>query len=457
MNPTANTHTFDTKDATGLIPIDPAFKAIVKTLLFEAVERLNVGSCAIMLNGLKHDQLYYLVLNSHPNNLQPKASTDATPDSSNRPDALDKKTHHAAAEFIISTELPLVTTPERLRAHESISIPIDYDGHRIGYLITSICTAVYGATSSSDSQGVLMTGLTKVIDELCVLIKRYQIRHKLLNLYGDQQYWIGGSRALRELDQLIEKLAQTTMPIIIRGNKGTGKLLAARALHCHATQGFAPFIESPCEDWHPDTIEQTLAELWSYAKGGTLLIRNIDLLSSTSFSALSGFYATKKESSDASMQPIKFVLTLSQYHARELDNNNTLVNWLEFDCLELRLPNLQERHADIRLLCQHYINEYKLDVNFNFSDDAWQLLTEFSWPENVHQLQKLLQKLAIMVDSSCVRASMLLQIFPSMDEVSLNRKAFNLPHFSSPLASTTSGFDHTINTDYFRANAHRTN
>src|SRR5690606_30618152 len=155
------------------------------------------------------------------------------------------------------------------------------------------------------------------------------------------------SEALRKLDQQIAKLADAPMPVVIRGEKGTGKLLAARALHCHNRTDYTPFIESSCEEWETATVGKILPELWAYAKGGTLFLRNVDRLEPEGFALLQDFWSNKlslreQESPDQvanSLYP-RLVVTLS---SEPLNHNTseTLVPWLEFNFVELRLPRLQ--------------------------------------------------------------------------------------------------------------------
>src|SRR5690606_7988137 len=79
------------------------------------------------------------------------------------------------------------------------------------------------------------------------------------------------------------------------------------------------------------------------------------------------------------------------------------------------LPRLNERRMDVRTLSRYFIDEYHLDIDFDFSEDAWQLLESFHWPENVQQLKRLIQKLAVLVEEPQVSAALLLQLFPSLE------------------------------------------
>lgn len=380
-----------------LVPIDSSFIPTVKAILHSAVERLHLVNAACMLRAINDPHHRYLVIGEDLTGVE---LLNADPEE----------------EFIVSTELPMAPRNTRLTTHELVSIPININDQRLGYLLASARTA---AISSSE----LEAGMAQLAHELVCLVLRYQTHFRIMAAYGRQAYWMGTSEALRKLDQHIAKLADAPMPIVIRGEKGTGKLLAARALHCHNRTDYTPFIESSCEEWDTATVGKILPELWAYAKGGTLFLRNIDKLEPEGFALLQDFWATRSaqreqehlDRGDKSLNT-RLLVTLS-CEPLGLNANETLAPWLEFNFLELCLPRLQERRDDIRLLGQYFIEEYFLDIKFDFTEDAWQILEAYSWPKNVQQLKRLIQKLAIMVEQPLVSAPLLLQLFPSLDAV----------------------------------------
>ena len=155
---------------------------------------------------------------------------------------------------------------------------------RLGYLVAQI------APTTTSPPEVLSRELALVADEIIRTIGRYQTRYRAIHIYGDQSYWIGNSKALRQLDQRIDALAKGTLPVLIRANKGSGKVIAARSLHCLSRADTAPFIESDCKEWEEGAAENILQSLHTYARGGTLFVRNIDVLSNAGFQMLRSFW-----------------------------------------------------------------------------------------------------------------------------------------------------------------------
>jgi DNA-binding NtrC family response regulator len=245
-----------------------------------------------------------------------------------------------------------------------------------------------------------------LVTEVGSIITRYQTRYRAIFIYGDQGYWIGNSVALRQLDKRIEQLKDVTKPILIRGNKGTGKSIAARSIHCSRHKGILPFIESSCNEWEEEAAASILQALYTYAKGGTLYLRNIDSLSSDNLRVLQRFWSTIKQELEikGAKESVAIIFSVSRKHYA---STSDLSDWLKINTVELVLPDLAERREDLRDLVSFYIRDYTLSMEFDFTDHAWRLLEAFSWRENVTQLKRVIQKVALVADEPLVPVSLL--------------------------------------------------
>src|SRR5690606_10069818 len=145
-------------------------------------------------------------------------------------------------------------------------------------------------------------------------IGRYQTRYRAIHIYGDQHYWVGNSKALRQLDQRIDQLAKGSQPVLIRADKGSGKVIAARSLHCLSRADTAPFIESDCREWEQGGAAGILQSLHTYAKGGTLFLRNIDVLSRSEFQSLCNFWKQAAVTRFDNSYSLRLIMSLSSQH-----------------------------------------------------------------------------------------------------------------------------------------------
>jgi DNA-binding NtrC family response regulator len=194
---------------------------------------------------------------------------------------------------------------------------------------------------------------------------------------------------LRQLDQRIDRLAKVNLPVVIRGDKGTGKIIAARSLHCLRYSDMVPFIESDCREWQESAVLSILQSLYTYAKGGTLFLRNLDKLSVNSALVLRSFMGQKQAVNEVDGQ-LRLLLSLS---SRDVQCAAGLSQWLGEQAIDLCLPTLHERREDVRDLAHFFMREQIHTQEFDFTDDAWQLLEMLHWEENVDQLKRLVQTL----------------------------------------------------------------
>ncbi|MET0355907.1 MAG: sigma 54-interacting transcriptional regulator [Cellvibrio sp.] len=376
---------FDEQSGAKWVPINKSFIALAKIILQAAAERMEIKTIAVTLRCITHQGYHHLLLANEE--LETSASALGS-----------------VEEFIISNEDSLTPKGKRFSETESVSVPLDYQERRLGYVLASVPEIAESATNRSPR--ALEAELHIVVSEIGSIITRYQTRYRAIFIYGDQGYWIGNSMALRQLDKRIEQLKDITRPILIRGNKGTGKCIAARSIHCSRHKGILPFIESSCNEWEEGAAASILQALYTYAKGGTLYLRNIDFLSPDNLRILQRFWgsiqgemAVKGAAESAAM-----IFSVSRRHYA---SKSDLSEWLKINTVELLLPDLAERREDLRDLVSFYIRDYTLSVEFDFTDHAWRLLESYSWRENVTQLRQVIQKVALIAEEPLVSVSLL--------------------------------------------------
>lgn len=371
------------------VPVNKSFVTLVTIILRAAAERMGLASLSVTLRCVSHQGYRHLVLVNNPADI-PMASIGHVD------------------EFIISSDTSLRCASDRLDVDTAFTLAMDYERQRLGYLLAQPSTATAPVSIEQ-----LKQNLEGVIDELVRVIKRYQSRYRAIYIYGDQYYWIGHSQALRQTEQRIELLAKSSRPVVIRGDKGTGKVIAARALHSQAHADMTPFIESDCAEWQESAVQSILNSLCTYALGGSLLLRNIDRLTPTAFAALQHFWALRFKLNR--VQEARLLMTLS---SAEAAGPQGLRNWLEDIAHDLRLPRLQERREDVRDLARYFMRELGLAADMDFTHDAWSLLEMLHWRENVDQLYRLLQTLGLVCSEFPISLSQLEEYLPPQEAFS---------------------------------------
>jgi transcriptional regulator with PAS, ATPase and Fis domain len=362
------------------VPVNKSFIGLNKLILRAAVERLGLAHAAITLRSIHHQGHRHLLLVNNERDLQ-IASAGRVDD------------------FIISTQQVSASPFEDFTADTSVSLPLNFQQshgqpQRLGYLVAQLAPAV------SFSREQIQKELAMVADEIMRTIGRYQTRYRAIHIYGDQHFWVGNSKALRQLDQRIDQLAKGNPAVLIRADNGRGKVIAARSLHCLSRADTAPFIESDCREWEEGGAAKTLQSLHAYANGGTLFLRNIDALSHAEFQALGKFWSRAAATRFDGTYSLRLVMSLSR---REVPLESSQSQWLAQNTEELLLPDLSDRRDDVRDLAQFYIREFALSPEFDLTEDAWALLA--SQPlTSVEELKSLIQTLALRVDGKLISA-----------------------------------------------------
>lgn len=374
-------HKFNQSTTAKWVPVNKSFISLNKIILRAAVERLGVAHIAITLRCVTHQGYRHLLLVNDERDLQIAAAG-------------------RVEDFIISTQEVNASPFEYFDAETAISLPLNFkppqgQAQRLGYLVAQI------APDISLTREQLLKELTLVADEIIRTIGRYQTRYRAIHIYGDQSYWVGNSKALRQLDQRIDQLAKGTQPVLIRADKGSGKVIAARSLHCLSRADTAPFIESDCREWEEGAAAGILQSLHTYAKGGTLFLRNIDVLSRNEFQSLCNFWKHAATARFDGNYSLRLIMSLSCLDARLASFQ---IQWLVQNTQELLLPNLWDRREDVRDLAQFYIREFALSAEFDLTEDAWQLLESHQELISVEQLKALIQTLSLATDGKLVSA-----------------------------------------------------
>lgn len=362
------------------VPVNKSFISLNKMILHSAVERLGLAHAAITLRCIPHQGYRHLVLVNDDRDLQVSAAGHVE-------------------DFIISTQQVGASPFEDFSADASVSLQLNFkqpqgQPQRLGYLVAQL------APSVSLSREQLQKELALIADEIIRTIGRYQARYRAIHIYGDQHYWIGNSKALRQLDERIDQLAKGNQAVLIRADSGRGKVIAARSIHCLSRAEAAPFIESDCREWEAGAAARILQSLHAYANGGTLFVRNIDVLSRAEFQVLCKFWSRAATTRFDGVYSLRLVMSLS---CREAPLEACQIQWLTQHTQELLLPDLSDRREDVRDLTQFYIREFALSHEFDLTEEAWSLL-ESRQLASVEELKALIQTLALRVDDKLVSA-----------------------------------------------------
>ena len=245
----------------------------------------------------------------------------------------------------------------------------------------------------------------------------------------------GQSSRVIELRGQIVKLARSQAPIYISGESGCGKELAARAIHQNSSRASEPFIAVNCGAIPGELVESELfghikgsftgAEsdkqgLFQAAHSGTLFLDEIaDLPLYTQVKLLRVIQEKAIRPVGSQNEKPVDVRILSATHknlAKEVELGNMRQDlYFRLNVIELAVPSLRERVADIPELCLSILSEIakeNSDETCQLSHEALEALLQYNFPGNVRELENILQRAATLCEDNAIQASNLEFISP---------------------------------------------
>lgn len=225
----------------------------------------------------------------------------------------------------------------------------------------------------------------------------------------------------------LRKYAPVDLPVLITGETGSGKELAASAIHKLSPRQAHPFIAINCGSLSPHLVH---SELFGHERGaftgamarrighfeaanhGTVFLDEIGDLPLDAQTNLLRFLQEGTVERVGSTQPIK--LNVRVLAATHVDIEGAVASgrfrqdlYYRLNVLRLRIPPLRERQEDIEPLAQLFLDRFRQQHNCrarSFSIDARKSLNAFAWPGNVRELLNRVQRAAVVSDAALISA-----------------------------------------------------
>jgi len=234
---------------------------------------------------------------------------------------------------------------------------------------------------------------------------------------------IGRSRVMGEISERIAKVARTDATVLIRGETGTGKELAARAIHVNSTRAVRPFEALNCSLLRDALLESELFghERGSFtgavaqrkgkielAEGGTLFLDELGALGESPQAMLLRVLQTREYQRLGGSRTFRAdirIIAATNEDLEEAIRRKAFRQDLYYrlNVISLQMPPLRERREDIPLLAEHFIQVYsrknKRSVTC-LSAEAADLLRRYDWPGNVRELENAIEHAVVFGSTS---------------------------------------------------------
>lgn len=258
------------------------------------------------------------------------------------------------------------------------------------------------------------------LDKIMAL-ERLQDENRILRdqLAGSQGIpnMIGQSPAMRQTASLIHRVAKTDASVLLLGESGTGKDLAAQAIHQLSERKNKPFLAQFCGSIPDSLLESELfgykkgafsgatsdkKGLFEVASGGTFFLDEIGDISMALQAKLLRVLQNQEiiRLGDTQVKKVDVrIIAATNQDLKELVAQGKFRQDLFYrlNVFPITLPPLRERRSDIVLLAKHFVQKYnRPDIRLN--PDTLKKLESYFWPGNVRQLENVIQRALILCD-----------------------------------------------------------
>ena len=268
-------------------------------------------------------------------------------------------------------------------------------------------------------------GAQEVADQLLRLLElRHQaeeLQHLRRRIEKDYEFGniIGKSKSLRDLLEIVKKVAPTQATVLISGGSGTGKELIAHAIHGHSDRSDKLFLPVNCGAL-PETLLESLLfghmkgsftgafanqeGLFERARGGTLFLDEIGEIPQHLQVKLLRALEAKEILPIGSTSPRRIDVRVLAATNRDLQKEVEAGRFREdlyyrLNIMELHIPALRERPEDIPLLVEHLIQKHNPELKKNFKGadaSVIRLFMSLPWNGNVRELDNVIEHCMIL-------------------------------------------------------------
>jgi Nif-specific regulatory protein len=255
----------------------------------------------------------------------------------------------------------------------------------------------------------------------------------------------GNSSLMRDLYELIHKVAPTNTTVMIRGESGVGKELIAEAIHKASSRANGPFVKVNCSALPETLIESELFghEKGSFtganeqhmgrfemANGGTIFLDEIgDVPLSMQVKLLRALQQRQFErvGGTKTISVNVRVITATNRNLEEMIKQNTFREdfYYRINVFPIYVPSLRERRTDIPILVDHFINKLN-KVNGTaikrITSGALDLLMIYHWPGNIRELENVIERSMVLSSDNVIRSYQLPPTLQSASSSDTNSK-----------------------------------
>ncbi len=275
----------------------------------------------------------------------------------------------------------------------------------------------------------ILTAVERAIERQEIQRENFVLRRHVDRMY-DTSSMIGSCQLVKNLCEVIKRIAPMPSTILLEGESGTGKELAAKSIH-DLSQRSGSFVPVNCGAMSAELLEselfghvkgaftgahQTREGLFRYANKGTLFLDEIGEMPLPMQAHLLRVLEEKTIRPVGSNQEIPVdtrIIAATNRNLQERVDQGEFREDLFFrlNVLNLKIPPLRDRREDLKLLAQHFVNTLASNLGIKpveIRPEQLAVMQQYHWPGNVRELKNLIERSLLLnrsLDECISRAS----------------------------------------------------
>jgi DNA-binding NtrC family response regulator len=266
--------------------------------------------------------------------------------------------------------------------------------------------------------------IKRLLEHRALSLENSLLRQEINRTYDFDQI-IGQSQSMKNIFQIIRRVASSEGTVLITGKSGTGKELVARAIHYNSNRKAKRFMPINC-----GAIVETLFEselfghkkgsftgassdkegLFKAADGGSVFLDEVSEIPLHLQVKLLRAIEQKEVIPVGYTDPVSIDLRLIAATNRDLrvevENGKFREDlFYRLNVVEIDLPSLTERKEDVPLLCQHFLEVYRKNMGRliqGFTNEAMNAMMQYQWRGEVRELQNVVERAVIFCDKEYI-------------------------------------------------------
>jgi len=253
------------------------------------------------------------------------------------------------------------------------------------------------------------------------------------NIYQPTSF-IGECPQIKDLFNIVMRVAKTKSSVIITGETGTGKELIAGAIHYNSSRAGGPFVRGNCAALPEQLLE---SELFGYERGaftgaeklrigrfeqankGSIFLDEVaDMSLYTQAKVLRVLQEKEFErlgSSESVKTDVRIISATNKDLLDQMEKGLFRADlYYRLNVVTIHLPPLRERGEDIKLLTQFFLKKYSSELNHRIKGmdpEAVKMLTGYHWPGNIRELENTIERAVVLADGDKITRDDLKLIF----------------------------------------------